>query len=358
MMNLAEVTGRLQGAGEHNLVFGWEGEHFKNHSNTIGDIGVVEATSIDLFNPVETQGPVDDTLTRIAYFTHNVNAFYAQDNISLGPKVKAMFGGRYDVFRRTSHNNPVNNGVETEGTLIRREAEAFTGRAGIVVQPVPAVDLYGSIANSFRPLTQAQPDGTTLEPEKGRQIEFGQRFHMAGDRVQLNTAIFHIVRQNVAISRPGGVFDQAGQMSSKGFEADILTSPVSNWRINGGYGYTNAKFDDFVVNATTSLNGNALIMAPKHTVSIWTAYDWPNGFGINVGARAQSRVFIDDSNTLTFDGYGVLNLGARYRRGAVEYAVNINNLTDTNYFASVLYDTQLYPGEPINVLGTMRIRFR
>ena len=27
LTNLAEVTGRLQGAGEHNLVFGWEGQH-------------------------------------------------------------------------------------------------------------------------------------------------------------------------------------------------------------------------------------------------------------------------------------------------------------------------------------------
>jgi iron complex outermembrane recepter protein len=358
MTNLAEVTARIGGGVEQNLVFGWEGQHYKNHSNTVGDIGVVEATSIDLFNPVETQGPVDEPLTRIAYFTHNTNAFYAQDNLTLGPKVKAMVGGRYDVFRRTSHNNPVNNGVETEGPLLHRDADSFTGRAGLVVQPVPTVDLYGSVATSFRPLTQAQPDGTTLEPEKGRQLEFGQRFHMAGGRVQLNTAIFHIVRENVAFSRPGGVFNQASEMTSKGFEADILTSPVSNWRINGGYGYTDVTFGDFLVNATTNYNGNTSIMAPKHTFSIWTAYDWANGFGINVGARAQSKVFIDNANTLTYDGYGVLNLGARYRRGSVEYAVNVNNLTDSEYFASVLYDTQLYPGEPINVLGTVRIRFR
>ncbi len=358
LLNLAEVTGRLQGAGEHNLVLGWEGEHFTNHTDTVGDIGTVSAEPIDLFNPVETQGPVNEPLTRIAYFTHNTNAFYAQDNISLGPKVKLMLGGRYDVFRRTSHNNPVNNGVETEGPLLSRDAESFTGRAGVVVQPVPTVDVYASYANSFRPLTQAQPDGTTLDPETGRQIEFGQRIRMAGDRVQLNTAIFHIVRGNVAFSRPGGVFDQASEVTSNGFEADITTSPVSNWRITGGYGFTNAKFGDYLINATTNLNGNTSIMAPKHTFSIWTAYDWPNGFGINVGARAQSKVFIERTNSLTFDGYGVLNVGARYRRGAVEYALNVNNLTDSEYFASVLYDTQLYPGEPINVLGTVRVRFR
>jgi iron complex outermembrane receptor protein len=157
---------------------------------------------------------------------------------------------------------------------------------------------------------------------------------MAGGRVQLNTAIFHIVRENVAFSRPGGFFDQASEITSKGFEVDILTSSVSHWRINGGYGHTDITFGDYLVNATTNLRGNTSIMAPKHSFTIWTAYDWPNG------------------------GYGVLNVGARYRRGGVEYALNVNNLTDTKYFASVLYDTQLYPGEPINVLGTIRIRFR
>jgi iron complex outermembrane receptor protein len=189
-------------------------------------------------------------------------------------------------------------------------------------------------------------------------VEFGQRFRMAGGRVQLNTSIFHIVRENVAFSRPGGFFDQASDVTSNGFEADVTTSPVSNWRINGGYGFTDVTFGDYLVNATTNLRGNTSIMAPRHTFSVWTAYDWANGFGINVGARAQSKVFIDRTNTLTFDGYGLLNVGARYRRGSVEYALNVNNLTDTEYFASVLYDTQLYPGEPINVLGTVRIRFR
>lgn len=61
-------------------------------------------------------------------------------------------------------------------------------------------------------LTLAEPDGTTLEPELGRQFEFGQRFHMLGDRVQLNTAVFHIVRENVAFARPGGFFDQSSSM--------------------------------------------------------------------------------------------------------------------------------------------------
>jgi iron complex outermembrane receptor protein len=138
----------------------------------------------------------------------------------------------------------------------------------------------------------------------------------------------------------------------------MATTPVSNWRINGGYGFTDAEFGDYLVNATTNLKGNASIMAPRHTFNVWTAYDWPNGFGLNVGVRGQSSMFIDRNNESTIDGYGLLTLGVRYLRGAVEYAVNVNNVADTEYFASVLYDSQMYPGEPINVLGTVRVRLR
>jgi outer membrane receptor for monomeric catechols len=189
-------------------------------------------------------------------------------------------------------------------------------------------------------------------------VEFGQRFHAFNDRLQINTAVFHIVRKNVAFSRPGGVFDQASAMTSRGFEADVSTSVASNWRITGGYGFTGATFGPFLVDATTNLEGNTSPFAPRHTFSLWSAYDWPNGFAVNAGVRAQSGFFIDRTNEFTLDGYGLLNVGIRYRRGAVEYALNLNNLTDTDYFASVLYDSQLYPGEPINVLGTVRVRFR
>jgi iron complex outermembrane receptor protein len=358
LTNLAELTTQIDGRVGHNIVFGWEGQHYTSRTNTIPGGGVAEAEYIDLYDPVETQQEIPKPLARVAYFTHNTNAFYAQDHLTLGPKVKVMAGGRVDIFRRTSHNNPVTNGVETEGPVLRREADAVTGRLGVVYQPASTVDLYGSVANSFRPPTQAQPDGTTLEPERGRQVEFGQRFHWLRDRLQLNTVLFHIVRENLAFSRPGGFFDQASEVRSRGFEAEVATVPVSNWRINGGYAFTSAEFGDYLVDEDTNLEGNSSVLAPRHIFNVWSAYDWPSGFGLNVGLRLQSSMFVDRDNTFALEGYGVVNLGARYRRGRVEYAVNVNNVTDTEYFAAVLYDSQLYPAEPINVLATVRVRLR
>ena len=358
LTNLAEFTARVTRGIEQNIVAGWEGQRYKNHTDTIPGGGVAEATYIDLFNPVETQGTIAPPIARIRAFNDKNNAFYFQDHLTLGAKTKALVGGRFDIYRHHRFDTLIRNGVETPGAQRRRETEAFTGRLGIVHQPVPKVDLYASYATSYLPLNDAQPDGSTLEPLTGRQVEFGQRFHMAGGRVDLNTSVYHQVRKNIAFSRPGGVFNQASEVTSKGFEADIETRPVSNWRVNGGYAFTHAEFGDYLVNATTNLKGKTPVFAPRHTFNLWTAYDWPSGLGVNVGLRAVSSQFGERANVFKLDGYGLVNAAVRYTRGPIEYALNIYNLTDTEYFASTLYDTQMYPGEPINVLGTIRVRLR
>jgi iron complex outermembrane receptor protein len=152
------------------------------------------------------------------------------------------------------------------------------------------------------------------------------------------------------------VFVQAGRVRSRGFEADLTASPSASWRINAAYGFTDAEFLDYQQTLTVNLAGNRPGFAPRHTFNLWTAYEWPNGLGVNVGTRYFGSVFAQDANELELDAYGLLNLGVRYRRGRLEYALNVNNVTDTEYFSSVLYDTQVYPGDPVNVLGTVRVR--
>lgn len=220
------------------------------------------------------------------------------------------------------------------------------------------MDFYGSFANAFKPPTLAQPDGTSLEPETGSQFEFGSRLRLAGERVQLNTAIFRIKREQVAFRRAGNLYDQAGEVQSRGLEADLQTTLSGRWRLTAGYAFTDAEFLDYQELPTVNLRGNTPIFAPRHTFNLWGGYDWANGFGVNVGARYLGRTFADNADTFAVDGYGLLNLAARYRHGAIEYAVNINNVTDNNYFTAHLDYLQVYPGNPVNVLATARVRMK
>ena len=89
---------------------------------------------------------------------------------------------------------------------------------------------------------------------------------------------------------------------------------------------------------------------PEHTVTFSTSYAWANGFSVSAGIQAVSDQFINDTNTITFNGYDIVNLGASYTKGRVQYQLNLTNLADTEYWASSLGNRQLYPGQPFNVI--------
>ena len=188
LMNIAELTGHFAKGIEQNLVIGWESQRYKS-STLLPDEDFFQAASIDAFNPVETQGPsVLTPVTHANVFTNTTNAFYVQDHLTLGPRVKLLLGGRYDIYRRESHVDPIDERRPDD----RRRSPSATPRrsrrgSGWSTSRRRQVDLYGSFANSFKPLTLAQPDGSSLDPETGSQFEFGQRFHIVGDRLQLNT---------------------------------------------------------------------------------------------------------------------------------------------------------------------------
>jgi len=357
LTNIAEVTANITRGLQQELLLGWETQRYHNYT-TLPEEDFFQAASIDAFNPVETQGPSDLTITRQNVFTNNTNGFYAQDHIAIGPQVKLLLGGRYDIYRRSSHTDDLTGPEPVEGPVAKRDANAFTGRVGMVYQPVSRMDVYGSWANSFTPLTIAQPDGSSLDPQTGSQWEFGQRSRMANNRMQFSAAAFRILRQNVPFRRTGGFYVQAGEIRSRGFELDLETSVAANWRVNVSYGFTDAEFLDYEESPGVNRRGNTTQFAPRNTFNVWTGYEWKNGFGVNVGGRYFGNVFADSANEFEVNGYGLINLAARYRRGPLEFALNVNNLTDTEYFIPHLDYLQVYPGAPVNVMGTIRVRLR
>ena len=197
-------------------------------------------------------------------------------------------------------------------------------------------------------MTEAQRNGV--------QYEVGQRFRLMQGRLQFSTAVFQIEKRNIARSLGGGAFEQAGKVRSRGFEAELNDRLMPAWSVNLWYGFTQATFLDFVDQRGRDLSGNRPRRSPHHTVSFSTLYAWQNGLSVSAGGRLVSDQFINDSNTVRFNGYELLNLGASYTRGRVQYLLHLTNVTDTQYWASSLGNRQLYPGQPFNVLASVRLR--
>jgi iron complex outermembrane receptor protein len=355
--NQAELSGQIRSGITQDFLLGYDFQDYGNYTHRRAAANF-NTTPIDLYDPVETHVTVDlDSfpVTRSDHFQMKTNGIFFQDTLTVMPQVKAVAGGRYDWVRRRSHNNPVVDGVETEGPITLGESEKFTYRLGVVYQPATRLDLYAQSSTAFRPNFSTQSDGTPLEPEYGVQYEVGQRLRLMEERLQLSAAIFNIEKRNVARSLGGGLFEQIGKLRSRGFETEVAGNVTSRWVVSAGYGFTDATFLDYY-SGNINLTGNTPRRVPEHTVTFSTSYAWANGFSVSAGIQAVSDQFINDTNTIKFNGYDIVNLGASYTKGRVQYQLNLTNLTDTEYWASSLGNRQLYPGQPFNVMGTVRIR--
>ena len=357
-VNQAELAGRVKFGVEHDVLIGWDYQLYDNYTHRRGAANY-NTTPIDLYNPVETHVPVDVLsfpLTRIDYSTQRTHGVFVQDAVALTSQLKVVAGVRVDRLRRSAHNNPVANGTETEGPVTRGRSGDVTYRAGVVYQPTGAFDLYAQNSTSFKPNFSVQPDGTLLEPENGELLEVGQRLRMMQERLELSSAVYEIEKRNVARSLGGGRFDQIGKVRSRGFETDLRGRLAPLWNVDLGYGYTRARLVDYLTSAGVNLSGNVPRRAPEHTLSVSTTYGWQNGLSLTVGGRIVGEQFINDNNAVRFNAYELLDLGAAYTRGRVQFVLNLTNVTDEVYWVSSLGNRQLYPGQPFNVIGTVRVR--
>lgn len=353
----AELSGRVRFGLDHDILAGLELQRYRSRTTRSVDASA-ETTPIDLFNPVETHVTwTSFPVSRYDYTRNRTNAVYVQDAVTLGTRLKAVAGVRFDGLTRRTNNNPVNNGIETPVDAVRRESSALTWRAGVVYQPVDRIDVYAQYATAFRPNFNLQADGSTIDPETGRQIEVGQRFRASRARIEITTSAFQIEKRNIALARPGGVFDLAGRIRSRGAEAEIEWRPSALSRLAVGYGFTNARYLDYVT-TSASFSGHVRPRAPKHTLSVGGSVAFANGLALAGHVQGRSRQFVDDANTLALDSYAVADASVSYTRGRVQYSLALTNLTDTEYWASTLGNSQLYPGEPLRVMATLRLRTR
>ena len=357
-MNQAEVSGIVKAGVEHNLLAGWDYQDHDNRTDRRGAANFI-TTPVDLYNPVEMHVPVDVhafAVTRYDYLAQNTNGIFFQDTVTVVPKLKVVVGSRYDRVRRANHNNPIANGIETPGPLTRGQSRKTTYRVGAVYQPVGNYDLYVQNSTAFKPNFSIQADGTPLKPEYGELYEAGQRVRFMQQRLEWSASVFQIEKRNVARSIGGGNFDQIGKLRSRGFETELHGRVASSLNFDLGYGFTKAVFADYFTNAGVNLSGRIPRRAPRHTVNLSGEYVWRNGFSLMGGGQVVSHQFINDTDTVGFSAYEVLYAGATYTRGRIRYGLNLTNLTDRQYWTSSLGNRQLYPGEPFNVMATIRVR--
>jgi iron complex outermembrane receptor protein len=358
VQNQAELLGQLEGFGRHNLLFGYEYQRDKYRTEvTAGDdpdcicgYWFLTIAPMDITTMQETQpAPLDlDTIARRTFVNDQIHAFYWQDQIDVLPQLKINVGGRVDDYKRR-----VTRIGGLPFTPQARDQTAYSYRAGLVYAPRNDQQIYASTSSSFTPVTDIPEDGSQLEPSTARNYEVGHRWQGWNGRVDTSLALYYIVRNNITIRESAISVLQVGEQTSRGLDLDVNTDLGGGTHLLLNYGFTRPRFDD-----ADELTGLMPRWVPKHTANVWLRKDWESGLNASIGARYLGSQFVDDDNTAQLDRYAIVAGAVGYRADRWEWSLNVDNLFNKErYFLPGLFSNQVYPGAPINMTSTIRLKF-
>ncbi len=338
-------------------------------------------------------------------------AFFGQATWNLAERFRLIGGARYtidqlDVFhsRQTKLAGP---GIQPSGPIVngrlatleapwrgKATEENFSGKLGAQFDIVEQSTLYGTYSRgykgpAFNVFYNLQVNGTNIiEAETADAFEVGLKNSLFDGQLVLNVAGFYAKYKNFQANNPDEVsgvvvtrFTNAGDVSTRGFEADMLWRPARNLNITGALAYTDAKVDQFKLPpggnpANVIPAGTPLAFAPKWRTSLTADYRIETAGSIDIllgaqGSYQSSQLSLFDANPIVrnagiIKAYGLVdaNIGIADRDNRYQLTFQVKNLFDTSFPAQISNGgprgSYLYriPREADRVFGaTLRINY-
>ncbi len=195
-----------------------------------------------------------------------VAALYAQDQVALSPRLQAVLGVRVDRFDVRLRNN--RNGAD-----LSSHDDLISPRAGLILEPIEALSLYGSYSLSYLPrageqLGSLSVTNQALDPERFRNYEVGAKWDVT-PALALTSAVYRLARENVAVPDPAdatrSILIDAQQ--TQGLEVGFNGNVTRLWTLAGGYAYQEGEITRSI--SPTAQAGAMLAQLPRHSMSLW-----------------------------------------------------------------------------------------
>lgn len=230
-------------------------------------------------------------------------------------------------------------------------------------------------------MMQYMPGGATTEstlnvadiisykPERSWNYEVGAHIGCAQGKVMTDIALFYIDLTDQQLttfpdgSTTGRITTNAGKSRSYGAELQIRYVPSAHWHFNASYGYTNAKFRNYV-DGNDNFKGKVVPYAPQHTLFLSAAYshvagkDWKLTYDLTL--RGVGRIYWNEANDAWQNFYALPGASVKADRGWIELEGWMENITGTKfntfYFESI-GNRFLQKGKPRLFGLTVRLNF-
>lgn len=347
---------------ENTLVFGnqistetGDRQNF-NHIDTSGT-----AVTVDLYNPDSYwYGPVNKVLSAKSNSSLDVVAFYASNTFKFNSQWQANVGLRYDHYtvdqETFAFEEGVLSGINQDSTL-KFDDEFVTGRVGVVYKPQENGSFYASYGMSANPTSPSaniscnRETNCFTDPEEAVNYELGTKWDLYDGKLGLTAALFRNEKKNARVTSDvdrNSVVVLDGKSRVDGLELGVSGQIRDNWSIFAGYVFLDSEMlqsisDQRIAAGEVDVQaGHALPNTPENSGTLWTTYTFDFGLDLSYGLRFASGAYMSNSPTtvgdITIDpkipSYVVHNAAANYSFGQTTLQLNLNNLTNEEYFST------------------------
>lgn len=293
---------------------------------------------LDLFKPVYGSPVVMGKLAPNSESRRTQSGLYLQDQVRWG-NWNLTGGLRHDWARTQALTVSTNRRTNAE-------AQATTGRIGLVHLFDNGVAPYASYTTSFEPSSGEDFYGVPFEPVKGRQTELGIRYQPEGSPSLFSAAVYEITQSNILtpdadpthLCNGSACSVQSGEGRVRGLELEAQYAASRGLMITGSYTYMDAK----KTRSNSADLGKRLPRVPRDIIAARADYRFQGGLleGVRIGfgARYTGALYGDTANAwrtasrTLFDASVRIDL-ARFDPSLrdMQLAITASNLTDKEW---------------------------
>jgi iron complex outermembrane recepter protein len=249
---------------------------------------------------------------------------YAVNQLSLlDDKLKLLAGGRYE------RNHEIR--TARKGAAASNITYPFKDyQLGVTYLPTKNLSVYASMSTASKNNVNFPSN-----PEHGKGREGGVKYTDPRQKFSGSVSYFHIEEQDIEKSLGAGVFALSGLERSRGYETEMILTPVREWQAILSYAYVETKVLSDITSPTNQ--GQHLADAPRNVFTFWNRYNLTPELGVGAGLRHQDKTRIGGTRAFfapvtVFDV--ALYYHAKWAGRACNVQLNVLNVADRFYGTS------------------------
>ena len=281
---------------------------------------------------------------------------FAHANVPFG-NLSVIGGLRYD-YQEREYDQP------SYGIDLEEDWSEFSPKVGVEYRISEGIMTYATVSKGYLSggfnAFATDPQYRSFDEEKLWSYEIGVKNTFLDNRLILNAAVFYMDITDALvferISAGTGYTTNAAEVSSKGFEAEMVYIPVQGLTLNANFGYVEAKFDKFS-DISGDYEGKSKPYAPEYTFNIGAMYR--TTFGLYLGANivGQADMYVNKENSLKQDAYQLVNTKIGYESENYDIYLYGKNIFDEKYDTPYDGDMWVVYSQPAEYGVTFAYRF-